>query len=332
MDTAVTLSHVARLAGVSDITVSRVLRSSGPISPMTRERVLDAVRRTGYVQNRVAGSLASARSNLVGVILPSLSNNVFPEVMAGINAALAQSGFQPVVGVTDYDQATEEALVLSMLAWKPAAMIVTGLEHSRNTVRMLDRAGIRVMEIMQIGGRPIDTAIGLSHRDAGLATARHLVERGYRRFAYVGRDLSHDSRAAERYRGLCEGLGQAGLSEPVAHFILGPSSIRSGSAGLAALRASNPHCDVAVFSNDDMAVGGVFHCLGAGVALKSTLGIFGFNGLDIGQALPMPLSTIRSNRQKIGQIAVQTFLDAMERPKARKSIDTGFTIIDGETA
>lgn len=329
---AITLSDVARLAGVSDITVSRVLRGSGPISGPTRERVMEAVRRTGYVQNRLAGTLASARSNLVGVILPSLSNNVFPEVMAGINAELAQSGFQTVVGVTEYEQSTEEALVRSMLAWKPAAMIVTGMDHTRETIRMLDDAGIRIIEIMQAGERPIDTAIGLSHRDAGQATARHLVQRGYRRFAYIGQDFLPDNRGMERYRGLCEGLAQAGLSPPVAHFVSAPSSIMNGRDSLAKLLDDKHSIDVVVYYNDDMAVGGVFHCMYAGIDLGSTLGIFGFNGLDVGQALPRPLSTIRSNRERIGQLAVQSFLNSRDRKGERKTIDTGFSIIEGKTA
>jgi LacI family gluconate utilization system Gnt-I transcriptional repressor len=94
----------------------------------------------------------------------------------------------------------------------------------------------------------------------------------------------------------------------------------------------SPDRDVVVFSNDDMAVGGVFHCLSAGISLPGQLGIFGFNGLDIGRALPQPLSTIRSNRERIGQLAVEAFLATPKRPEAREVIDTGFEIVQGATA
>jgi LacI family gluconate utilization system Gnt-I transcriptional repressor len=329
---AVTLSDVARVAGVSDITVSRVMRDAGPIAPETRERVLEAARVTGYVHNRLAGALASARSNLVGVVLPSLSNSVFPEVMAGINAALARSGLQPIVGVTDYDMATEEALVRSMLAWKPVGLILTGLDHTRTTRRLLDAATIRVVEIMDAGGRAIDVAIGLSHRDAGAATARHLIGRGYRRFGYVGHDLGRDLRADERHTGLVQTLQRNGYDAPIEQRIDGPSSVAGGRQGLARLLAADRKVDVVVFSNDDMAVGGVFHCLAAGIRPREDLGVFGFNGLDLGQALPLPLSTIRSNRHQMGQIAVETCLREPVRPAASRIIDTGFTIIEGATA
>jgi LacI family gluconate utilization system Gnt-I transcriptional repressor len=332
ISSAVTIAQVARVAGVSDITVSRVLRDSGPVSALTRRRVLHAVQATGYVYNQLAGALASSRSSLVGVVLPSLSNNVFPEVMAGINAALARSGFQPVVGVTDYDLSVEQELVRAMLAWKPAALILAGLEHTRETTRMLEAAGIRVIEIMDIDQRPIDLAIGLSHRAAGAATARHLAARGYRKFGYVGHDLGRDRRAESRHEGLCGWLAEHGLPQPVDLLADGPSSVRAGSEGLATLLQQSPDRDVVVFSNDDMAVGGVFHCLSAGISLPGQLGIFGFNGLDIGRALPQPLSTIRSNRERIGQLAVEAFLATPKRPEAREVIDTGFEIVQGATA
>ncbi|WP_162783774.1 LacI family DNA-binding transcriptional regulator [Devosia naphthalenivorans] len=329
---AVTLRDVARLAEVSEITVSRVLRGSGPIRAATRDRVLEAVRRTGYVQNRLAGTLASSSSNLVGVVLPSLSNNVFPEVMAGINAALVRSGYQPVVGVTDYDAKAEEHLVRSILAWKPAAMILTGLQHSRETVRLVERAGIRVIEIMDVGGRPIDVAIGLSHYAAGMATAKHLLARGYRRFGFVGHDIKRDHRAGQRLQGLIEWLVETGMAPPRIQLSNGASSILAGRAGLQSLLANYPECEVVVFANDDLAVGGVYHCLAAGITLRDQLGIFGFNGLDIAQALPQPLSTIRSNRALIGQIAVETFLQSSTPEPEGRVIDTGFDIIAGETA
>jgi LacI family gluconate utilization system Gnt-I transcriptional repressor len=101
---------------------------------------------------------------------------------------------------------------------------------------------------------------------------------------------------------------------------------------LAELLRRKRDLDVVVFSNDDMAVGGVFHCLAQNIAPKQDLGLFGFNGLDIGQALPAPLSTIRSNRYLIGKTAVDEILAQPERNTIPHIIDTGFDIIEGETA
>ena len=117
----ITLADVAKLASVSEITVSRILRNKGPISDGTRKKVMAVVDAIGFVPNRIAGSLASATSNIIGVAIPSLTNIVFPEVLRGIHAALKGTDYQPLVGITDYNMQTEEGLVRSLMAWKPSA-------------------------------------------------------------------------------------------------------------------------------------------------------------------------------------------------------------------
>lgn len=327
-----TLTDVARVAGVSEITASRALRNKGPMARETRERVMAAVRTVGYVPNRLAGGLASSGSKLVGVIVPSLTNIVFAEVLRGVHAALADTGFQAVVGVSDYDQAREEQLVGSLLAWKPEAMMITGCDHTLAARAMLEGSGVRVSEIMDIDFEPIDITVGLSHRHAGLDVGRYLIDRGYRRFGYVGHDWDADRRARLRYDGLVAALTEANLALIEECRFDGPSSTMAGRATLAKLLGCQPDLDVVVFSNDDMAVGGVFHCLSAGIRLRDDLAVFGFNGLDIGQALPTPLSTVKSNRFLIGSTAIKKLLQHRDRPAEREIVDTGYEILVGATA
>ncbi|MCM2475409.1 LacI family DNA-binding transcriptional regulator [Rhizobium sp. CG5] len=327
-----TLAHVARLANVSENTVSRVIRNKGPIAGETRSRVISAIEQLGYVPNRAAGSLASSSSLIIGVILPSLSNIVFPEVLQGIHAALADTSYQPMIGVTDYDLLQEQKILSSLLAWQPAAIITTGFDHTETSLRMLQNNRIRVAELMDIDNTPIDLAVGLSHRKAGYESARHLVGRGYRHIGYVGHDWTADRRAFLRYEGFRQALQDAGQSIVAEARCAGGSSTLAGRDTLADLLGRKTTVDAIVFSNDDMAVGGYMHCLGAGLDVPEDLALFGFNGLDIGQALPKPLSTIRSNRFLIGRTAVETLLAQAERPAEPHIIDTGFDIIEGATA
>lgn len=326
-----TLAHVARLANVSENTVSRVIRNKGSIAEDTRRRVLDAIDALGYVPNRAAGSLASSTSLIIGVILPSLSNIVFPEVLRGIHAALADTPYQPMIGVTDYDLGKEQQLISSLLAWQPTVLITTGFEHTDASRRMLENSRIRVAELMEIDSTPVDLAVGLSHRKAGRATARHLLARGYDRIGYVGHDWTADRRARARYDGLVDALAEAGLSLVAEKRHEGPSSTLAGRDALAALLADGASVQAVVFSNDDMAVGGFMHCLTADITVPGRLALIGFNGLEIGQALPKPLTTVRSNRFLIGKTAVEALLAQPDRPDQPEIIDTGFAIIDGAT-
>lgn len=327
-----TLAHVARLAGVSENTVSRVIRNKGPIAAETRRRVNDAIAQLGYVPNRAAGSLASSSSLIIGVILPSLSNIVFPEVLQGINAGLAGTQYRPMIGVTDYDLESEQHLIASLLAWQPAAIITTGFAHTDAARRMLKDSRVRIAELMDIDDRPIDLAVGLSHRQAGRAMARHLVNRGYSKIAYVGHDWASDRRAYARYQGLREGLGEAGLPLVAECRTEQASSTLEGRETLARLLAKATGIDAVAFSNDDMAVGGFMHCLSANISVPDDLALIGFNGLEIGQVLPKPLTTVLSNRFAIGKTAVEILLEDTKRPRDARIVDTGFSIVEGATA
>lgn len=139
-----TLRDVSEASGVSEMTVSRVLRNRGDVSEATREKVLKAARDLGYVPNKIAGALASQRVNLVAVIIPSMSNMVFPEVMTGISETLEDTGLQPVVGITNDAPEREEAVLYEMLSWRPSGVIVAGLEHTPAARSMLESAGSRL--------------------------------------------------------------------------------------------------------------------------------------------------------------------------------------------
>lgn len=327
----VTLSDVARAAGVGESTVSRVLRDRGSYSKRAGERVAEAAARLGYVPNRLAGSLAgngaSGGARLVGIVIPSLANVVFPEVLRGLTAALDADGFRSVIGVSDYDPDREETLVEALLSWRPAALLLTGLEHTPGTVAMLRASGTRVVEMIDTDGDGLDTVVGFSNRAVGASSARHLASRGYRRIAYVGHDFRVDLRAGKRLAGFEAGLAEGGLALHAKEIRPGPSSAASGRAGLEALLARAPDIDAVYFSNDDMALGGYFACLSAGWSVPGRLALFGFNGLDIVAAMPQPLSTIRTPRLEIGQRTA-----ACLTGQGPKKIDLGFALIEGATA
>ena len=332
-EAALTLADVAREAGVSEITVSRVIRAKGPIAADTRRRVESAIRKMGYVPNRVAGALASATSDLVGVIIPSLTNIVFPDVLRGVNEVISKHGYRAVVGVTDYREDVESELVGALLAWRPAALIVTGCEHSDETRAMLRGAGITIVEIMDLGGAPIDIQVGMRHEAAGAETAAYLIKRGYRRIGYIGHDLTRDLRARKRYGAFTQTLCEAGA--PLAGEIVTPrpSSVEAGRDALAALLALKAtRCDAVYFSNDDMAIGGVFHCMARGIRTPSDLAIVGYNGLGMGQCLPQPLTTVGTKRFEIGVAAGQAVVDRLSGRSVAAVIDVGFELITGATA
>src|SRR4051812_1704139 len=156
----VTLADVALRARVGESTVSRVLRNHGSVSPATREKILKAAADLNYVPNRIAGTLASMTSKLIGVVIPSVGNTVVPEVLAGATMVLKEAGFQPVIGVSDYDPVQEEMLIASILSWRPAGILIAGLEHTDRARAMLKACGVRVIELLDIDGVGVDMVVG----------------------------------------------------------------------------------------------------------------------------------------------------------------------------
>lgn len=306
-----TLEEVAIEAGVSKMTASRALRGSVDVSRETRDRVLAAATRMSYVGNRLALSLSSQRTNLVAVVVPSMSNIVFPEVLAGISAGLDGSGMQAVFGISDYDVAKERDIIRDMLSWQPCAIIVTGLDQPEETVALLRGAAIPVVQLMDLDGTPIDFNVGLSHGGAGQDMARALVAAGRRRFGYVGSALGRDLRAGKRKAGFESVLREHGL-----HFVdqsidAAFSSIALGKRLTTAMLAAIPDLDCIYYSNDDMASGGLFACMELGVAVPEKILIAGFNGLDLVNSLPAPIATSRSLRRSMGEVAAQLVRQAV---------------------
>ncbi|MFZ5709968.1 MAG: LacI family DNA-binding transcriptional regulator [Pseudomonadota bacterium] len=313
---SLTLRDVSEASGVSEMTVSRVLRNRGDVSAETRDRVLAAAKRLGYVQNRIAGALASQRVNLVAVVIPSLSNLVFPEVLSGISEGLDRTGLQPVVGVTDYSPEREEAVLYEMLSWRPSGVIVAGVEHTDAARAMLSTAGVPIVEIMDTDGVAIDSVVGISHRRAGLAMALEIARAGYRRIGFLGTNMPNDHRARKRMEGFEEGLADAGLSLVDREYYSGGSALLKGREMTEAILRRTPDLDFLYYSNDMIGAGGLLWCLEHGIDVPGRVGLAGFNGVDLLDGLPRRLATMDAGRREIGMRAAGIILRRREDPTA----------------
>src|SRR5882724_7463241 len=196
---APTLSAVARLAGVSSITVSRVVRLPEMVAPETRGRVEAAMRELGYVPNQLAGALASgARTRSVGVLVPTIANSIFADTVQGLSDELEPLGYAVILAQSRYDAAREDHMLAALLSRRPEAIIMVGSPATDDGARLLRRAGIPVAETWDLPAAPIDAVAGFDNYQAGVAVARHLVAQGRRELAFIGGD---DPRATRRWNG-----------------------------------------------------------------------------------------------------------------------------------
>jgi len=321
-----TLRDVAEAARVSEMTVSRVLRNRGDVSQATRARVTEAARSLGYVPNKIAGALASNRVNLVGVVIPSLSNMVFPQVLAGISNILDDTGLQPVFGASHYQPEREEKVIYEMLSWRPSGMIVAGIEHSDASRAMLAHSGIPVVEIMDADGDPIDAMVGVSHRASGARMAREILARGYRRIGFMGTKMPEDHRARKRLEGFESVLAEAGVDLVDRIFYAGGSALGKGREMTQEMLSRHDDLDFLYYSNDMIAAGGLLYCLERGLNIPADIGLAGFNAVEILDGLPMQLATMDTRRHEIGEAAARIIAARVAGDEVPQiiTLDSGF--------
>lgn len=330
---SVTMQDVARLAGCATSTVSLYLRKPDLVQAKTGARITAAIERLGYVPNMMAGGLAAAAATrVVSLIVPSLRNAFFAATADALQAELAKSGVQLLLGHNEYDAAREEALVRASLAWSPAALVLTGLEHSRGTRQMVLTRGTPVIEVWELGANPLDMLVGFDHRAVGAAAARHLRAAGCRNVAFLGARLQEDRRAAQRGTGCIAALQQEGASALQA-LDPAPASVAVGEKLLGQILELNPKTDGVVCSNDWIALGVLFECQKRGIAVPGQLKIIGFGDLPFASATYPALSTIRPPGERIGLEVARLAVAALngETP-AEKINDVGFELIRRATS
>ncbi|WCM91140.1 LacI family DNA-binding transcriptional regulator [Acidovorax sp. NCPPB 2350] len=323
----VTLDDVARLAGVSPITVSRALRQERGVDPALAARVQAAAGQLGYVPDPAARALASQRSTQVLVLVPMLSNALFVDLLEAVHRTLFPAGFLPLIGVTHYDVAEEELLLRTYLPHRPAGLLVTGFDRSEAARQLIARSGVPCVHLMETSDAQGVHCVGFSQTEAGAAMVRHLLEQGRRRIAFCAAQL--DPRTMQRAEGYRQALRQVGLYDPRLE-ILSPerSSIALGARLFEEVLQRLPYADAIFFCNDDIAQGGLLAATRLGVAVPGRMAVAGFNDLAGSDQMVPPLTTVRTPRGEVGRAGAGMLLDLMRgTPPARHCVALEYELV-----
>lgn len=298
-----TLKDVAELSGVSVISASRVMSGGPNISDKLRSKVEAAAKTLGYQRNRFAGSLRGRTSDLVAVIVPSMSNNVFPNFIDGLSETLHETPLRLVLGMTQYVGSKEEEILSDMLSWNPAAVVLAGLEHSAKTRELLASYDGPIVEVMDTDGDATDVAVGVSQEAAGKLIAQHFTTRGYRNVAYIGAWGERPARSLKRRLAFEKELEALGNPIKVVQICEEASSIKIGTREMEKLLIQNKKIDAVFFANDDLALGALFYCQKHSIAVPQDVAIAGFNGMDMTQMISPAITTLLTPRFEMGRIA-----------------------------
>ncbi|EFE97241.1 gluconate operon transcriptional repressor GntR [Serratia odorifera] len=321
------LQDVANKVGVTKMTVSRYLRNPDQVSAALQQKIAVALDELGYIPNRAPDILSNATSRAIGVLLPSLTNQVFAEVLRGIESVTDAHNYQTMLAHYGYLPEREEERLTSLLSFNIDGLILSERNHTPRTLKMIEVAGIPVVELMDCVTPCLDLAVGFDNFEAARQMTQQIIAHGHRHVVYLGARL--DERTLIKQQGYEQAMLDAGL-QPHCIMTDRASSYSSGGELLRLAQKEYPQVDSIFCTNDDLAVGAMLECQRQGLSIPQDMAIAGFHGHDIGQVMVPKLASVLTLRERMGQVAAQSLLAKLRGEAVNpRMIDTGFTLLLG---
>jgi LacI family transcriptional regulator, gluconate utilization system Gnt-I transcriptional repressor len=327
------MRDVAHKAGVSVMTVSRALNDPEKVSKEMRRRVRAVVDEIGYVPNRLAQSLSSNRSNVIGLIVPSIRNSLFAETIKGISDVLSVNGHHLMIADSGPGLHEEEEAITAFVQQRVAGLVLHNTSHTAAAIEMIGKAKIPLVENGNLTTTPLDSVVSYSNYEASRAMTLHLARMGHKQIAFVSLVRRENDRARERLRGYLAALGELGRKQNDSLILERPSGFSAGSEAVVHLVENTPQVDAIFFAGDVLAVGAALECQRRGWAVPGRIALASFDDLDMLRHINPPLTTLRLPRYEIGKRSAECLLDRISgRVSDRVTLDLKFEIIQRESA
>ncbi|MGR5177381.1 substrate-binding domain-containing protein [Vibrio parahaemolyticus] len=326
-----TLQDIADRIGVTKMTVSRYLRDPSKVSASVGAKIDEVAKELGYVSNRAPDILSKAKSYSIGVLLPSLTNQVFDEVLRGIEGVIEPKGYQAMLAHYGYGKHTEEKRIENLLSYNIDGIILSESFHTERAKKILTASGIPIVEIMDSVSAPIQQAVGIDNVKASQHATTMLLSRGRKRIVYLAARM--DERTKQKIHGYEKAM-EAEKLPPLVISTTKPSTYTLGSQLMQDTLASYPDVDAVICTNDDIAIGALYEILRQGIEVPKAIAIVGFHGHNITSEISPRLATVITPREKIGKMAAEQLMERIINPEAKVAeklieLDTQFHL--GET-
>lgn len=305
----VTIKDVARRAGVSVATVSRVLNKSGPVSPEAAQRIREAADALHYVPHGGARSLITSKTSTIGVLLPDLYGGFFSELIRGIDQTAQQHGYHLLISGSHNRKAEMEAAMRAMRGRTDGLIAMSPHFDAATLVQNLPPSLPVILLSCQAWGED-HQVIAIDNAGGAEAMVRHLAALGHRRIAMVMGEEGHFD-TGERLQGYRRALVEAGITPDAAYEVQGDFSEASGHRAVQELLAL-PERPTAIFcANDSMAIGGLCAVLDAGLRVPADITVVGFDDIPLAKYLSPPLSSVHVPIFEMGERAATRLIAAL---------------------
>jgi LacI family transcriptional regulator len=305
---------VAAVAQVSTATVSRAFNAPEKVAPEIRERILKVAADLGWMPHPAGAALASRRTWLVGVLIPTLDNDVFASQVGALQKRLAGAGITVLIGCSNYDSAQAQVQVRTMLARGVEALAIVGEAQRPGVFEMIKGRGVPYIVMYSYRPGAPHPFAGFDNAEAFRRVARHLLDLGHREFGLIHQPSLENDRVLARLEGLRSTLAQEGIALRPQHILEGTPSIVFGRQALRALmEAPGPRPTAVVCGNDTLAIGALIEARALGIKVPQELSVTGFDDVAMAEQTDPPLTTMRVDNTEIGQQAADYLLACLDR-------------------
>ena len=302
------ITDVARRAGVSASTVSRFFNAPDKVGAKARARIEAAVEALGYVRNRVAGSLHNRRSGAIGLVVPTVDNAIFAEMIEAFATRLLDHDYMMLIASHGYDLALETVLVRTLLERRADAVALVGLDHAPETLDLLAARDVPFLYLWAHAASAPHPCIGVDNFDAGWRVTRHLIDLGHREIALVFGETAANDRARARLEGARRALAEAGLETPPDWQVECRYDIGAAKTLCQRLLTGRRRPGAIVCGNDIIAQGAIFAAQSLGRRVPEDLSVVGIGDFRGSAHIEPGLTTVRIPARRIGAAAADAVI------------------------
>ncbi|MFZ3390869.1 LacI family DNA-binding transcriptional regulator [Buttiauxella gaviniae] len=325
----VKLDDVALQAGVSPSTVSLYIRYPEKVSGRTGSKIQRAINELGYVHNKIASQFTGGRSSSMAVVLPSLANIIFSRVIQQIERAVSAEGYQLSIASHDHSLDKEEEQIRAILQWSPAVIAIAGADHKPETLKMLEKSGVPVVQMWQVDGSELMAQVGNNHVDIGYEAARFLLDSGCKKLGYFTTRFAEDIRARKRYEGFCAALAERGLTATLVDIPRTENIYQASREILMKTLIKERGIDGIFCTSDAIASALLMEACDRGIKIPDQLSILGFGDFPSSAWMsPVSLSSVNLNADAIAAQTAEMMLKmSRDESYVGEVVDVGFEIM-----
>jgi LacI family transcriptional regulator len=313
----VRVTDVARLAGCAPATVSRALNDADLVSPKKRARIEAAMRELGYVRNHAARALRSQRSNMVGILIPTLDYALYASLVGAAHRHLSTAGISTLVATFNYDLETEYKEARLLIERGAEALILIGQRHSPRLYQLLQQNNTPFVNTYVMDRNSNHPSVGFDNAEAAASMARHLIHLGHRDICVISGRTKDNDRTRQRLEGIRTELSRHGIELDASRVIERSYSITNGREACASLLSSvKPRPTAIVCGNDVLALGALVECRARGLKVPDDISIVGFDNFELSEHSNPPLTTINVPAEEMGTKAAAYLLARLNGAEA----------------